>query len=114
MGVHCDTYHDTVNKMMTQVFSEKVKLIYSFANNTAYVEIDGMVKSKNENMNVYDFMRLQEHVQAISDKNVTFKEMDMIDRWISEMKRFGLSADDMVEVFRLAEQKYKAFVEKNK
>ena len=61
----CETTHQTAEQTMTQVFSDRVKIIADFKNGKVAVYVDNDVKVSGSliGMSIPEFMKLQVHAQ---------------------------------------------------
>lgn len=59
----CETTHQTADQTMTQVFSDRVKIIADFKNGKVAVYVDEDIKVSGSliGMSIHEFMNLQKH-----------------------------------------------------
>ena len=61
----CDTIHES-DELMTQHFTDRVKIVLYKKSGRTCVLIDGVVKKTEDNLSVAEFMQLQKEVQRIA------------------------------------------------
>lgn len=56
---HCETVHDTVNRVMVNYFTSRIKLTSDFKTGEVTVTIDGKTDAVYHNLSIGEFMQLQ-------------------------------------------------------
>ena len=61
-----ETTHEEAEQTMTQIFGERVKLVFDRKDGSVSVFVDGVVTRREQDMNIPAFMKLQSEVELMA------------------------------------------------
>lgn len=64
--IECETTYQTAEKTMTQTFGSRVKIVVYMEQGTTVVLVDDVIKMKEKNLTIPEFVKLQREVQLIA------------------------------------------------